>query len=55
MTYAPREEREVRCPLEYGMETFGGRGAVLVGDNHRDLEACFHCHFFCPAPDGRIT
>ena len=25
MTYAPRDEREVRCPLEYGMETFGGK------------------------------
>lgn len=33
MAYAPRREREVRCPLEYGMKTFGGKwklGIVCV-------------------------
>lgn len=25
MAYAPRREREVLCPLEYGMKTFGGK------------------------------
>lgn len=33
MTYASRREREVRCPLEYGMKAFGGKwkpGIVCV-------------------------
>ena len=25
MTYRTREEREIRCPLEYGMDLFGGK------------------------------
>ena len=25
MTYRPRDEREIRCPLEYGMDIFGGK------------------------------
>ena len=25
MTYRTREEREIRCPLEYGMDIFGGK------------------------------
>ena len=25
MTYRTREEREIRCPLEYGMNIFGGK------------------------------
>lgn len=25
MVYKTREEREIRCPLEYGMDTFGGK------------------------------
>lgn len=25
MTYMTREEREIRCPLEYGMDIFGGK------------------------------
>lgn len=25
MPYTPREDREVRCPLEYGVETFAGK------------------------------
>ena len=25
MTYIPREENEVHCPLEYGMKMFGGK------------------------------
>ncbi|MDC7951521.1 helix-turn-helix domain-containing protein [Methanomassiliicoccaceae archaeon COG_1] len=33
MAYASRREREVRCPLEYGMKAFGGKwkpGIVYV-------------------------
>ena len=25
MTYRTRDEREIRCPLEYGMDIFGGK------------------------------
>ena len=49
MTYRTREEREIRCPLEYGMNIFGGKwkpriicilnhkGTMRYGDIRKEL------------------